>query len=304
MNVVLALGTRLGCGGSSDVYECSAEEVEAAAALPRRAPLAAKVARFSTELVRGCFERERAALVKLVDAAAQGLVPTLVATGTRLVGKSNWPLLLLAPCGHSLPRWVAERVAAEPAPPEDSACGGGGVGGADRAFAARAACASAVVLRLLQALEAAHAASLVHCDVRPSNIVVVRGGGAMLVDWGISRAIGSETKGCGVAAYADRRVFEQGSYQARPEQDVIGALLTWLCVAHSELCNAPWRTTGDQDVVFHAREEWMTRRSGEDAAVARVVGAIRSAAGTRSWAGSEKALYALARAAVNTDSPV
>jgi hypothetical protein len=102
----LALGTRLGCGGSSDVYECSAAESEVAAAAAR-APLAVKVSRFTTDLVRDCFARERAALLALAGAAAQGLVPTLVATGTRLGGAAGWPVLLLQPCGQSLPSWVA-----------------------------------------------------------------------------------------------------------------------------------------------------------------------------------------------------
>jgi serine/threonine protein kinase len=157
-----------------------------------------------------------------------------------------------------------------------------------------------VVLRILQALQAAHAASLVHCDVRPSNIVVVPGAGAMLVDWGISRAVGAEARGCGVAAYADRRVFEQGKYQARAVQDVIGALLTWLCVAHSELCDAPWCTSGPLEAVFAARQAWMEQRSGQSAAVARVVKALHKAETQRSWAGKEEELFALACEAVAT----
>ncbi len=154
-----------------------------------------------------------------------------------------------------------------------------------------------MVLRLLCALEAAHAASLVHCDVRPSNVVVVRGN-AMLVDWGISRASGEEARGCGVAAYADRRVFEQGEYKARPAQDVIGALLTWLCVAHSEQCDAPWPTNGALHSMLDGRAAWLERRSGEDATVARVAAALRSAEKWRSGAGGEGALYAQARAAL------
>ena len=49
-------------------------------------------------LVQRCFARERAALLALAGAAARGLVPTLVATGTRAGGEAGWPLLLLQPC--------------------------------------------------------------------------------------------------------------------------------------------------------------------------------------------------------------
>ena len=58
-------------------------------------------------------------------------------------------------------------------------------------------------------------------------------------------------------AHADARVFLRGSYLARPAQDVIGALLTWLCLAHSEHCDAPWRTNGTLEAVFEARAEWI-----------------------------------------------
>ena len=97
-------------------------------------------------------------------------------------------------------------------------------------------------------------------------------------------------------AYADARVFLQGSHLARPAQDVTGALLTWLCLAHSEHCDAPWRATGPLEAVFEARAAWIAQRSKGDTAVARVAAALRSAEG--SWAGSEGALFALARGAV------
>jgi hypothetical protein len=284
--------------------------VTEAAAAAARAPLALKVSRFTTALVQKCFARERAALLALEGAAAAaGLVPTLVATGVRQGGgAADWPLLLLLPCGQSLPSWVAECVAVGSAPLGSGGGGGGGGGssssksraGAVRvACAVRAACASAVALRVLDALQAACAASLVHCDVRPSNIVVVRDKGAMLVDWGISRAAGDEAQGCGVAAYADRRVFELDAYRAHAAQDVIGALLTWLCVAHSEQCEAPWgASSGALEDFFDARAAWMEQRSGEDAAVARVVKALRCIEARESWAGSEEALFALARGAL------
>jgi hypothetical protein len=295
---LLALGARLGCGGSSDVYECSTELGEAAAAAgAARSPFAVKVSRFTTALVQKCFERERAALLALPRAAELRLVPTLVAYGTRQGGAAEWPLLLMQPCGQSLPSWVADCVAAAAAKAQQAGCGGGS--SQDTVYAARAACASAVTRRILDALKIAHDASLVHCDVRPSNIVVVHEG-AMLVDWGISRSIDDEASGCGVAAYADKRVFLQGTYQARPVQDVIGALLTWLCVAHSELCDAPWRVTGaTPEAVFEARAAWIAQRSKEDAAVARVAAALSEAETRWSWASKKEDLYALAYGALD-----
>ena len=109
----------------------------------------------------------------------------------------------------------------------------------------------------------------------------------------------SAAAGVRVPAYADARVFLQGSYLSRPAQDVTGALLTWLCVAHSEQCEAPWgASSGALEDVFDARAAWMEQRSGEDAAVARVVKALRCVEARESWAGSEEALFALARGAL------
>ncbi|MCS7482624.1 serine/threonine-protein kinase [Umezawaea endophytica] len=47
----------------------------------------------------------------------------------------------------------------------------------------------AIGLDVLSALETAHAAGIVHRDVKPSNIMVLPGGGAKLADFGIARAM-------------------------------------------------------------------------------------------------------------------
>jgi hypothetical protein len=120
----------------------------------------------------------------------------------------------------------------------------------------------------------------------------------MLLDWGISRSARDETKGCGVAAYADKKVFEQGSYLARPAQDVIGLLFSWLCVAHSPHCDAPWPITGAQDAMFAAREQWLEEHSQGGGVVALVVAALRCVEQGH-WSGKEAELYALVRDAVS-----
>jgi hypothetical protein len=298
----LLLGVRLGSGGTSDVYKCSAE-VGVFAGMDEGGTglLCVKVARVCTPLVQACFAQEARALQLLAEAgegsATQaGLVPRLVAVCSRL-HQPAWPLLLLWPAGESLGSWVEACVR------EEVTGGGGGGGGgedgdqeeaaeiaAETAAAAvvRARCATAVVLRILLALEAGANAGLVHCDVRPSNIVIGPDGLAVLVDWGISRAVGAESKGCGVSTFADKRIFSQTTYAARPGQDVYGALLTWVCIARGIDCTAPWPRASE-------RGAWLSARAARgDVQVARVCQALEAVAKVR---GAAKVL-AIAREAL------
>jgi len=161
-----------------------------------------------------------------------------------------------------LAQWVAKRVVEA-----TTAVGEGDAAAA--AAAERLACADAVVRRLLDALSAAGLAGLVHCDVRPSNIVVADGG-AVLVDWGISRAVGTRLRGSGVAAFADARIFS-GGVDASPSVDALAALYTWLAVAHGDGCAAPWGEAGEHGDLFRARARWVKKAAaggGRAAAVA------------------------------------
>lgn len=270
----LELGDRLGCGGSSDVYACAAP---AAAAAAGSTGLFAKVPRFVTSAVRAAFDAEATSLFELRAAADSGLVPTLVGVGERSRAADKymadrvgaWPLLVLQPCGMPLAEWVGSRAA--------TAAVGGGLVGAARE---RRACADAVAVRLLDALTAVHDAGWIHCDVRPHNIVVVgdAAGGAMLVDFGCAARRSDASAGRGVPAFAARGVFLQDSYAARPAQDAVGALLTWVAVAYGAGCAAPWLegvdAFTDALVVVAARDDWLRRRSDDDAALGHVLCAI------------------------------
>jgi len=233
-----------------------------------------KAPRFMTKYVQFSFAAEASSLEALAGAAADGLVPTLVARGRRLPG---WPALLLQPCGQPLAEWVAGRAAAEAgriAQPSAAAAGAekrvtrASTAALAKAAAARLACARAITLRVLDALERAHAKRIAHCDVRPSNVVVsyAMAGceeNALLVDWGSSRGLGSDAHGCGVDAYADERVFSQGSFAARPAQDAAGALFTFLAVAFGPDCCAPWIAPGmkREADVFLERDKWLQQHS-------------------------------------------
>jgi hypothetical protein len=163
---------------------------------------------------------------------------------------------------------VAARVAAAAA-----GAGGGGVAAAARA---RLACADAVLARVLRALTAAHAAGWVHCDVRPSNIVVCPGSGsscsAVLVDWGSARKAKDDCLGEGVAVFAHARTRGTSSCKAHAGLDACALLLTWVGTAWHERCDAPW---GDrQPGLFEGRQAWFEERAARHAELRVVLCAL------------------------------
>lgn len=318
---------RLGCGGSSDVYEL-AGNVAGGAAAGAAGPAGfggcvAKVARIATASVAKSFEAERAALTTLhATAVASGLLPELVGWGGRYPD-SVFPLLVMRPSGVPLALWVSSRVRASSDTARNVAAA---------AKAARRGCARDVALRVLGAVAAAHAAGIIHCDVRPSNVVVVNDV-PMLVDWGSSRATGNESVSCGVAAYSSAGVFQQvrpisfaehvssthsditettsphlvllqKSYLARPAQDVAGVLYMWLCIAYEAECMAPWlgaRALSDDDArMFEVRATWLEQRGQRDRAIAAIAAALLDVETSRGpQAGAQSpALVNVARGAI------
>ena len=143
------------------------------------------------------------------------------------------------------------------------------------------AIATAVAARTLLALTAAHAADIIHCDVRPANMVMVQGR-AVLVDWGSAVDKGGSGHCHGVPSFSDSRVFDAGSYKARPEQDALGLLYSWLAIAFDGGCCAPWglwprRAAGQgaEVSVKELRVAWIKRQ----ALLHREVGIVEEAIG-------------------------
>ena len=252
----LQLGLRLGCGGSSDVYACS---------LPDGSPAAVKLARAATAHVCSLFEAEVSSLSAL-STAPPGAVPRLLCSGSRQLParaqvmptalSSPWPLLLLSPVGTPLGAALAQHVAAATDP-----------------AAARRAFGDLVMLGMLRGLRAAHAAGITHCDVRPSNVVMVRTtsslSAALLLDYGLSRPASTEARGLGVRDYAADCIFNQKSCVSRAGLDLVGAAFTWIsCVFGDHACRAPW-------MAGHvSRDEWLSRQAENDSTVAAVVAAL------------------------------
>ena len=300
----LRFGARLGSGGTSDVYALQAE-----AGSPF-AGACAKVPRFATAAVDAQFRRESAVLAELAPLEG-ACVPRLLCDAQRNgaaaahVGRCRWPLLIIAPAGVPVCAFVASLVKRE------RERGGSSEECALRVSGARRVLADRVARCALRTLREAHGKGLLHCDVRPANIVVIEGaergaagggdeaasvpggagagvvgvgvGGAghaargdgdiMLVDWGLSVDRGTTVVRRGTPAFAASAVFTQGSYSAREHMDLVGVAHTWLAVAYgSDTCAAPWAASPLEPML-----ETLARREvwlSEHAAEARAVGVL------------------------------
>ena len=261
----LQLGMRLGCGGSSDVYACT---------LPDGASAAVKVARAATSRVNEWFDKEQANLERL-RTAQPGAVPVLLGAGSRelparasVLSRNSlaapWRLLFLSPAGVPLSAALEEHL--QRAAAVRNAAAPGELRRARRAFG------DIVAAGVLRGLGAAHAAGIIHCDVRPGNVVFVdeprSGGAVLLVDYGLSRKPRSPVSGVGVRAYAADCVFLQSSCAARAGLDLVAAAYTWLSVVYGDAaCRAPWVVCGETAAA------WLARQALRDADVARIAAA-------------------------------
>ena len=134
-----------------------------------------------------------------------------------------------------------------------------------------------VMRGVLRGLKAAHAAKIIHCDVRPANVVVVGTDprAALLIDYGLSRRAGTAAGNLGVDAYAADCVFNQTACSARAGLDLVGAAFTWIsCVYGGATCSAPWENSTE-------RAAWLAQHAATDQLLNMVARAAQSLAGLR-----------------------
>ena len=238
----LLLHQRLGSGGYSDAYSLLR-------AVPGAEGLGCvlKVARWASDKMAAQYKQEAEYLQALAAADAPH-VPLLLAAGERSGGR-RWPLLILSPCCRQLATALHACLAAADSQQSKRE--------------ARFEFAGRVLSQTQEALRAAHALGIFHCDIRVDNVLADERGNVCLIDWGMARGRGASALNVGVPAFALGAQFDGTvtSCTACERVDLSAAALLWLCVAYGRDCRAPWPTAVAEESAAARRSAWLCERA-------------------------------------------
>lgn len=249
--IVLEIDAELGTGGCGTVYKCTLDDGVGGV------DVVVKVVRAHTDDAIELLKNEAATLQLLQLGEGCAHIPRLRFQGlwkARSPRLRDWPVLVQQPLGESVRAWVG-RFLAERATDDKNP------------LLLRKEAADRVVSGVLKALDHAHSRRILHCDIRPDNVIVSRNE-ALLIDWGIARSFDAKGYDAGVAAYAaDGIVSETTSDKKRVGYDLTSVAYLWISIAFSVDCHAPWIRASDW-TVFDVRRDWM-RNHMRDPDIAR-----------------------------------
>ncbi|MGD9789008.1 MAG: serine/threonine-protein kinase [Phycisphaerales bacterium] len=115
---------------------------------------------------------------------------------------------------------------------------------------------------LSRAVQAAHMAGVIHCDLKPSNILLTRDGEPKLADFDLSFSpVNQDETHRGNLAFMSPEQFHQEENALTPSADVygLGGLLHWLLSG-----TLPHGSTPDEIVAFHRAQRQVPRAAVEN----------------------------------------
>jgi hypothetical protein len=113
--------------------------------------------------------------------------------------------------------------------------------------------AAALIVKLAGAVQAAHSAGIVHCDLKPSNVLLTAEGEPKLCDFGLSRWQGDEPGAArGNTAFMSPEQFLGGEDALTPPSDIyaLGGMLYFLLTG-----KLPHGDSGADVAAFHLKQE-------------------------------------------------
>jgi len=122
---------------------------------------------------------------------------------------------------------------------------------------------------VLQALKHAHDRGYAHLDVRPSNLVWVKGTGAVLVDWGAAEKLGTTVSGLvGVITFAHDDIITSGdgSYVVQRRMDLVSLGYTLAALEKSDRGEArDWHDAAVKvlDKYAASRSAWVKKNASK-----------------------------------------
>src|ERR1700761_1284986 len=107
---------------------------------------------------------------------------------------------------------------------------------------------------VLSALDFAHSVGLIHRDVKPSNVLIDKGGNAYLTDFGIALALSEEPRVTRTGTAVGTAVYMSPEQIVRPRAvDPRSDIYSFGCVLYAMLCgNPPFGLAGETE--FHIKD--------------------------------------------------
>lgn len=131
--------------------------------------------------------------------------------------------------------------------------------------------------KVCRAVEAAHRQLVVHCDLKPANVLVQANGEPVLLDFGIARALGAgaeQSDGFCTPAYASPELVAGGAVTTASDVFSLGVLLAELLTGLRPPRSTPEQVIPTPSALAGAQLPWRRQLRGDLDAIAQKAAAI------------------------------